>query len=162
MMGRPGDGDDGCGQRVRGTLQVPRIITEYRLNATIGINNVGNAFTPQGSCDPLSIASLGVGLYQAGTQRDAEYLYVGSLLLRSSSYLLTLDQECVSTRAMTAIGYRTPSTDLKEGDVIDLVVYGKPQEDEPRNYRRRRTVQEVVYDAGLDRILIKGGQRVAG
>lgn len=57
------------------------MITEYRLNATISINNVGNAFTPQGNCDPLSIACLGVGLYQAGTQRDAETLYVRSLLL---------------------------------------------------------------------------------
>ncbi|KAI4127672.1 MAG: hypothetical protein LQ347_004510 [Umbilicaria vellea] len=145
MMGRPGAGDDGCGQRVRGTLQVPRMITEYRLNATISINNVGNAFTPQGSCDPLNIACLGVGLYQAGTQRDAETLY-----------------ECVSTRATAAIGYPASSMDVKEGDLPNLVIYGKPQDDEPHHYRRRRTLQDIVYDAGLDRILIKDGQRIAG
>ncbi|KAA6414969.1 MAG: hypothetical protein FRX48_01720 [Lasallia pustulata] len=145
MMGRPGDGDYGCGQRVRGTLQIPRMIREYRLSATIGVNNVGNAFTPQGSCDPLNVASLGVGLYQAGTQRDAEVLY-----------------ECVSTRAMAAIGCRAPSLKLQEGEVTDLVIYGKPQDAEPRRYRRRRTLQEIVYDAGVDRVLIKDGQRVAG
>ena len=77
MMGRPGKGNDGWGQRVRGTLQIPRLITEYGFNAAIGVNNVGNAFTPQGNCDPLSVACLGVGLYQAGTMRDAEILYVG-------------------------------------------------------------------------------------
>ena len=161
-MGRPGDGDDGYGQRVRGTLQVPSMIKEYGLSATLGINNIGNAFTPQGSCDPLSIACLGVGLYQAGTQRDAEVLYVRTLLPHSCSCLLMLDQECVSTRAMAAIGCRTSSMDLKEGDVMNLVIYGKPQDDQPQTYRRRRTVQEIVYDAGVDRILVKDGQRVAG
>lgn len=161
MMGRPGDGDDGCGQRVRGTLQVPRMIKEYKINACIGINNVGNAFTPQGSCDPLSISSLGVGLYQAGTQRDAEILYVRSLLFHSCCCLLTLDQECVSTRAVAAIGCRTSSMDLQEDTETNLVVYGIMQDDEPRGYRRRRTLQEIVYDAGTDRILVKDGQRVA-
>lgn len=56
MMGRPGEEEEG-GQRVRGTLQVLHIIQKYGINSAIGVNNVGNAFTPQGSCDPLSIAS---------------------------------------------------------------------------------------------------------
>lgn len=75
MMGRPNE-DVGGGQRPRGTLQVPQMIQKYGLNAAIGINNVGNAFTPQGSCDPLSLASLGVGIYQAGTEEDADILLV--------------------------------------------------------------------------------------
>ena len=75
MMGRPSE-DSGGGQRARGTLQVPQMIQKYRLNAAIGINNVGNAFTPQGSCDPLSLASFGVGVYQAGTKADADILLV--------------------------------------------------------------------------------------
>ncbi|KAJ4295210.1 hypothetical protein N0V90_007220 [Kalmusia sp. IMI 367209] len=60
---------------VRGTLPVVELIQRHSLNAAIAINNVGNAFTPQGSCDPLSIASLGVGIYQAGTKQGAEILY---------------------------------------------------------------------------------------
>jgi hypothetical protein len=80
MMGRP-SADSGGGIRPRGTLQVPQIIQRYGVNAAIGINNVGNAFTPQGSCDPLSLASLGVGLYQAGTKADADMLLVRTLEL---------------------------------------------------------------------------------
>lgn len=86
MMGKPSQ-DEGGGERVRGTLQVPQMIQQYGFEGAIGVNNVGSAFTPQGSCDPLSLASMGVGIYQAGTKRDAEILY-----------------ECVSTRAKKAIG----------------------------------------------------------
>ena len=62
--------------RARGTLAIPDLIKRYNFDAAIGVNNVGNAFTPQGSCDPLSVASLGVGVYQAATKQDVELLYV--------------------------------------------------------------------------------------
>lgn len=65
-------------ENVRGTLPVVELIQRHRLEAAIAINNVGNAFTPHGSCDPLSIASMGVGLYQAGTKMDAQTLYASS------------------------------------------------------------------------------------
>jgi hypothetical protein len=63
---------------LRGTLPITELIKEYGLNAAISINNVGNAFTPQGNCDPLSLAQLAVGIYQAGTKKDAELIYVRS------------------------------------------------------------------------------------
>jgi cytosine/adenosine deaminase-related metal-dependent hydrolase len=63
---------------LRGTLPIIELITKYGLDAAISINNVGNAFTPQGNCDPLSLAQLAVGLYQAGTQKDAELIYASS------------------------------------------------------------------------------------
>lgn len=75
MMGRPDEGE-GWKDRGRGTLQVPWMIRELGINAAIGVNNIGNAFTPQGSTDPLGVAGLGVGLYQAGTEQDAALLYV--------------------------------------------------------------------------------------
>ena len=75
MMGRP-DEKALSGQRVRGTLQVPEMIEKYDLKGAIGVNNIGNAFTPQGNCDPMSLVSMGVGLYQAGTKKDTELLYV--------------------------------------------------------------------------------------
>jgi cytosine/adenosine deaminase-related metal-dependent hydrolase len=65
-------------ENLRGTLPIIELIEQYGLNAAISINNVGNAFTPQGNCDPLSLAQLAVGLYQAGTRKHAELLYVGS------------------------------------------------------------------------------------
>lgn len=76
MMGRPAGDEVVSGQRVRGTLQILEMVQKYGLEVTIGVNNVGNAFTPQGSCDPMSIASLAVGIYQAGTTKDAELLFV--------------------------------------------------------------------------------------
>lgn len=63
-------------QNVRGTLPITELINQYGFKAAIGVNNVGNAFTPQGNCDPLSIAQLGVGLYQAPTKDDVQLLYV--------------------------------------------------------------------------------------
>lgn len=75
MMGRPNE-ESGGGERFRGTLQIPQIIRRYGIQAALGVNNVGNAFTPQGSCDPLSVACLGVGIYQAGTKSDADVLLV--------------------------------------------------------------------------------------
>jgi hypothetical protein len=40
-------------ENVRGTLPVTELIKEHGFNAAIAINNVGNAFTPYGNCDPL-------------------------------------------------------------------------------------------------------------
>jgi cytosine/adenosine deaminase-related metal-dependent hydrolase len=66
---------------VRGTLPVVEMIEKYGFETAIAINNVGNAFTPHGNCDPLSIATMGVGIYQAGTKKNAEILYASSLLV---------------------------------------------------------------------------------
>ena len=119
--------------RARGTLDIPRLIKDYSLNACIGINNIGNAFTPQGSCDPLTLACNGVGVYQAGTLKDVELLY-----------------ECVSTRARKAIGLsdsvlddheRASSLQMKPGDPGSLLLFGS----EEQSWRTRRSVAEVVY-----------------
>jgi hypothetical protein len=50
MVGRPHE-EAGGGERFRGTSQVPQMIKRYGLQAAIGVNNVGNAFTPHGSSD---------------------------------------------------------------------------------------------------------------
>lgn len=96
MMGRPGT-QGTTHARPRGTLQVPAMIKQLGLSACLGINNVGNAFTPYGNADPLQLASWGVGIYQAGTLEDAELLY-----------------GCVSWRARQAIGLaRGPDENFK-------------------------------------------------
>jgi cytosine/adenosine deaminase-related metal-dependent hydrolase len=121
-------------KRTRGTLNVPEMIKSYGLNACIGVNNVGNAFTPQGSCDPLSLACSCIGIYSAGMKADAELLY-----------------ECVSTRARKAIGFgrvegedaknARVETELCEGDVADLIMFGSEED----SWRTRRSVSETVY-----------------
>ena len=40
-------------ENVRGTLPVTELINEHGFDAAIAVNNVGNAFTPYGNCDPL-------------------------------------------------------------------------------------------------------------
>ncbi|TAQ83868.1 hypothetical protein B7494_g7808 [Chlorociboria aeruginascens] len=127
MMGRP-DEAAGGGERARGTLQVVQMIKKYDLNAAIGINNVGNAFTPYGSCDPLRLASLAVGIYQAGTKSDAEVLF-----------------QSISSRARTAIGLgSTDGIEVKVGDPADFVLFN-----ETKATRPRKSIQDLVYDAEM-------------
>jgi cytosine/adenosine deaminase-related metal-dependent hydrolase len=131
--------------RPRGTLRVPEMIRKHGLDAVIGVNNAGNAFTPWGSPDPLSLACLGVGVYQAGTQDDARLLY-----------------ECVSTRARAAIGLSPSrsSLKLKEEECPDFLLFY------PRDLtgcgvaRPCGTVAEVVWDppAQVNREVIVGGR----
>ncbi|KAF2020807.1 cytosine deaminase protein-like protein [Aaosphaeria arxii CBS 175.79] len=122
---------------LRGTLPVVKMIGKHGLEAAIAINNVGNAFTPQGNCDPLSIASLGVGIYQAGTRKDTELLY-----------------ETVSSRAKAAIGCESTSLDLSIGEPADFCLFGR----QDTSWRRRKSISELVYDVGASRQTIRQGR----
>jgi cytosine/adenosine deaminase-related metal-dependent hydrolase len=103
MMGRQSSEDASSKPhtRPRGTLQVPSLIKDYGLSACLSVNNVGNAFTPFGTGDPLQLASWGVGIYQAGTPDDAKTLY-----------------SCVSWGARKAVGLEVSRDDgnIAEGD----------------------------------------------
>lgn len=68
MMGR--------GARVRGTLDVCALGREYGLNVAMGVNNVVNAFTPQGVPDPLVLVPFGVAVYQDATSDGLRRLVV--------------------------------------------------------------------------------------
>lgn len=70
MMGR------GITGSPRGTINVCQWCREYHLNVALAINNVGNAFTPQGTPDPLGLCTLGVALYQDGTTEGCSSLLV--------------------------------------------------------------------------------------
>lgn len=66
----------------RGTLRIPYIARKYGVEIAMSVNNVENAFTPQGSVDPLSLCSFGVGVFQAATSEDMRSLVVGYHFLR--------------------------------------------------------------------------------
>ncbi|KAG9241224.1 hypothetical protein BJ878DRAFT_521759 [Calycina marina] len=142
MMGRKsGEGEE----RVRGTLRIPQMIQTFGFNAAIGINNVGNAFTPYGSCDPVSLAGFCVGVYQAGTKADAEVLY-----------------QCVSGRAKMAIGVlpwdeSSSKLELKVGNRADFVAFGRKSGGGVDSIRARKSIQNVVNDAGHERETIYVG-----
>ena len=61
----------------RGTLRVPYIAKNYGLEIAMSVNNVDNAFTPQGSLDPLSLCTFGVAIFQTATPEDIRTLVVG-------------------------------------------------------------------------------------
>ena len=73
MMGR------GLDYAPRGTLNVPRLATEHGIRVAMAVNNVENAFTPQGPVDPLALCPLGVAVFQAGTKLDCRTLLVSPL-----------------------------------------------------------------------------------
>lgn len=145
MMGRPGEDNDVPGSRERGTLQVVDMIQIDGLQACMGVNNVGNPFTPWGSPDPLRLASLGVGVYHAGTVEQARILY-----------------ECVSTRARRAIGLQRQkkggsSSDSGDFDLTDpeaggVLMIGNEENlsceglDESVPSRQRLSITDVVWD----------------
>ncbi|KAL8950545.1 MAG: hypothetical protein Q9222_003434 [Ikaeria aurantiellina] len=140
MMDKPSE-KDGGGRRVRGTLQVPQMIQKYGFDGAIGVNNIGNAFTPHGSCDPLSVASMCVGVYQAGTKQDADVMY-----------------ECVSARAKAAIGcggYRM--LNIQKGRKADFVLFDVQGR---KGTRGRRTLQELVYDPPRARRTLRQGHLI--
>jgi hypothetical protein len=60
----------------RSTLRVTELVNDYGLAVAMSVNNVGNAFTPQGSLDPLSLCTFGVAVFQAGTRTDCNVLLV--------------------------------------------------------------------------------------
>lgn len=135
MMGRPSDGEWG-GSRPRGTMPILELIRKFELNACISINNVGNAFTPWGSVDPLRLASLCVGVYHAGTPDDAELLF-----------------ECISNLAQSAIGLESiVARSLKEGDDALFMVISNDKTIDIAGYdgeipaRRWLGVADMVWD----------------
>lgn len=136
--------NEGPQDRRRGTLQILHLIKKYKLDAVMGVNNVGNLFTPWGSADPLSLACLAVGIYQAGSQADAELLY-----------------ECVSTRARAAIGLETPEgLCVREGLVPDLLLVRDRDETGCGISRPRSSVAEVVWapPGVVSRDVVVGGR----
>lgn len=142
-------------ENVRGTLPIIELIKRYGLNAAIAINNIGNAFTPQGNCDPLSIAQLGVGLYQAPTKADVQLLYVRCChLWFLSPVSLTPKQEAVSSRAKAAIGLVPSSLGFEPGEPADFVLFDSMDS----GWRCRRSIAEIVYDAGFVRQTVYQGR----
>ncbi|KAI7172920.1 hypothetical protein KC324_g10607, partial [Hortaea werneckii] len=131
----------------RRTLDVPRLIADFGLNACLGVNNIGNAFTPYGSCDPVLLACLGVGVYQAGTTGQAGVLF-----------------ECVSSRAKEAIGFGGGRQEGGAGGLEvgsgerALLVWGA----EEVEWRTRKSVAEVVflYDGCSGRRVVRSGRVV--
>nr|GAT60317.1 predicted protein [Mycena chlorophos] len=119
----------------RGTLRVPQLASRHGIHAAMAVNNVQNAFTPQGSLDPLALCTLGVALFQSATPADLREL------LRAVT--LTAKQAVAEPRVHKDLT-------LAVGDPADLLVlHGTPD------------VATAVLNPGLDRTTIRAGVVVA-
>ena len=130
MMGRTDPEEKNAGERVRGTMDIPLLIKKYGLNGAIGVNNVGNAFTPYGTLDPLWLACQGIGLYHRGTAEDAKLLF-----------------DCVSTRARRAIGLPDDTILCEEGQPLaGMLIQCQPIKQYRKSpSRQQTTIEELVW-----------------
>ncbi|TFL01820.1 hypothetical protein BDV98DRAFT_529775 [Pterulicium gracile] len=128
MMGRSSQSKLGS---PRGTLNVPQLFPKYSIQVAMSVNNIENAFTPQGSVDPLSLCSFGAAIFQSASTEDTR------TLLRA-----------VTVTSKAAIGMTDQPTDLVPscGDPADFVVLNGIT-----------SVQSAVLNPGFDRITIRRG-----
>ncbi|KAJ7109700.1 hypothetical protein C8R43DRAFT_904623 [Mycena crocata] len=119
----------------RSTLRVPYIANKYGFEVAMSVNNVQNAFTPQGSVDPLSLCTLGVTLFQSATPKDVRTLV-----------------RAVTLASKRAIGQERIHADLciSINDPADFVIlHGTPN------------LQAAVLCPSYDRTTIRAGLVVA-
>ncbi|EPT05239.1 hypothetical protein FOMPIDRAFT_125332 [Fomitopsis schrenkii] len=128
MMGR------GLPGRPRATLNVPRLAKEYGVGVGMAVNNVENAFTPQGVVDPLALCPLGVAVFQDGTEMGCRTLI-----------------EAVTITARVAIAARGPTSLTPiAGDPADFVLL-----------HENDSVSSAALNPSYARTVIKDGQIVA-
>lgn len=66
------------GEKVRSTLPGFELLSRG-LRTSLGVNNVGNLFTPHGDADPLALLPLMVSIWQGAREEDMKGLLVSSL-----------------------------------------------------------------------------------
>ncbi|KAF9478194.1 Metallo-dependent hydrolase [Pholiota conissans] len=121
----------------RSTLRVPYLANKYGVEVAMSVNNVENAFTPQGSLDPLTLCTFGVGIFQAATPEDIR------TLARS-----------VTITSQRAIG-------LKDEDIPNNLVL---EVGDPANFvvlHGRTTLQSAILQPCFDRTTVKAGKLAA-
>ncbi|KAH9480297.1 hypothetical protein JR316_0006895 [Psilocybe cubensis] len=124
----------------RGTLRVPYLHEKYGIEIAMSVNNVENAFTPQGSLDPLSLCTFGVGVFQAATPAAIRSLVRSVTLTSKRAMGLDLPYLNPTPRDLT------PSI----GDTADFVILHK-----------RASLQSAVLNPPFERTTIKAGRVVA-
>ncbi|KAF9236489.1 hypothetical protein BU15DRAFT_89107 [Melanogaster broomeanus] len=133
MMGRPSSDGSRSVPLAGRTLDAARIWRDHGVRIALSVNNVENAFTPQGYVDPLTLACLGVALFQVGTEPEWREL------LRS-----------VSTTSKEAIGIVDERDDLTGGAEDGLV----PRVGGPADFvliHEAARWQSAILSPGFDR-----------
>ncbi|KAI0070391.1 Metallo-dependent hydrolase [Panus rudis PR-1116 ss-1] len=145
MMGRGTNGP-----APRSTLDVCRLAKERNLHIAMSVNNVQNAFTPQGTVDPLSLSSLGVMLFQAATKVDCQVLLnaVTGNSRRAIGLAPTISQVADQSNSQRLVD---PLANIpRQGDMADFVLL-----------HGNTTLQNAIFNPAYDRTTIRGGKIVA-
>ena len=153
--------------RPRSTLHVPSLL-DLGLKCALSINNVGNAFTPLGTADPLLLACWGVGVYQVGTIQGVRNLYGAvSWMAREAIGLEELGEvrQGQEKRGGSILRVTDRADLVLFGDVqgSEVLVTGEAQGGDARRkkfQRVRRSVEEVVWDPSVHRTVLFGGKIV--
>ncbi|KAH9936317.1 uncharacterized protein B0H18DRAFT_1081958 [Fomitopsis serialis] len=118
----------------RATLDVPGLAREHRVKVGMAVNNVENAFTPQGTIDPLALCPMGVAVFQDGTKRGCQTLV-----------------EAVTITARKAIAARGPASLFPaKGDAADFVLL-----------HENDSLYSAALNPSYTRTVIKDGEIVA-
>ncbi|KAJ3910589.1 Metallo-dependent hydrolase [Lentinula edodes] len=119
----------------RSTLRVPHLFDKYNIQIAMSVNNVENAFTPQGSADPLALCTFGAAIFQAATKTDIQTL-----------------AKSVTITSKVAIGQTNVPLELypQRGDIADFVILHGIQ-----------TLRQAVLNPPYDRTTIRNGIVVA-
>ncbi|KIK69562.1 hypothetical protein GYMLUDRAFT_33937 [Collybiopsis luxurians FD-317 M1] len=119
----------------RSTLRVPYIAGNHGIDIAMSVNNIENAFTPQGSVDPLALCAFGAAVFQSATKKDIHTL-----------------MKSVTITSKLAIGLERPPLELypQEGDLADFVIL-----------HGTKTLQQAVLNPAYDRTTIRYGRIVA-
>ncbi|EGN98075.1 hypothetical protein SERLA73DRAFT_182935 [Serpula lacrymans var. lacrymans S7.3] len=126
------------------SLDVSRLWRIYGVHIAMSVNNVENAFTPQGSLDPLTLASLGVGMFQVGAEID---------------WMALLRAVTISSKEAIGIVFNINQQKDDRGD-LDLV----PQPGEYADFiivHETRRWQSAILNPAFSRTTVRRGNVVA-
>ncbi|KXN88246.1 Cytosine deaminase [Leucoagaricus sp. SymC.cos] len=154
----------------RSTLRVPYIEKAYGIKVAMAVNNVDNAFTPQGTLDPLSsLVTFGVAIFQAVTPREVRTL-IEAVTLTSrralgfgSKYLIPVTQ---STASGEKDRENVPKAegDQRGGTQAPIPVDLFPTRGDPADFvvlHDNSSLRSAALHPSFERTTIKNGRVVA-
>ncbi|KKY17733.1 putative zinc metallopeptidase [Phaeomoniella chlamydospora] len=129
-------------------------------NTALSINNISNPFTPSGSLDPLTLCSIGIGLYHAGTPEDTKTLYESVSVRARLGIGIGIDNDLFdnttkqSTSTTLEIAPNTPINFIQYSSTNSSVAYYNDNNntDLPQSKiknpkpREKKSLQEIVWD----------------
>ncbi|KAF5360476.1 hypothetical protein D9756_004727 [Leucocoprinus leucothites] len=154
----------------RSTLRVPFIEKAYGIKVAMAVNNVDNAFTPQGTLDPLSsLVTFGVAIFQAVTPREIRTLIEAVTLTSKRAIGLRLDRlhspsDSVSSEERRSD--RVPEAQKTEGYSFQEIIPADlfPTRGDPADFvvlHENHDLRSAALHPSFERTTIKAGRVVA-